>query len=280
LNNEISLTISHEELVFILKLMKWPLILGVGEEPLPGLNDEQMDAVMRAAGHSLLARRLVAPAEEGKVLVERLLAALLAPCVAPQFSLIISHSKREELLPEVRYYHATNGMLVEHAINGPALHTFTALSSSGDLQQRILAFLDLKTSVSAIVPPFKITQAALSQAVSDVARDNGDPTTILIASGLEPKVVSVFAQDLAARRSLSNLFVIRHQETDEPRSAGFGLLESADHTWLLQPQELPNDPSIIFIKPISIGEIKDQLELLLIEFMAVSVPILNENSAL
>jgi hypothetical protein len=229
-----SLTLSHEELVLILQLMKWPMILGVGKEPFPGLPQEQVRAMLRTAGHGLQARQLVAVSEEQKIQVERFAVALIAPCVAPDVSVIVSRSLPGELLPQVRYFHVAQQAVVEHVVSGPGLHTFAVLSDVAQLRERMLACLDVAAGPAPAALEARLAQETLNQAMA-AARDSGEgaAASVLAKQGMPQETAKLLARTLASHQATLAIMFIRHGSPENNRSTGFGLIEGIESTWFL-----------------------------------------------
>lgn len=253
-----SLTLSHEEVVLLLRLLGAPTMPGIGENPLTGLTPEQSQLVLSSAERSLKARQIITVNADNSINVERFALALVGPCVMPELSVIATCNLKSRP-PEPLYFHLAQRMVVEHAITGPGLHTFAALLNRQVLLERLVSFLYLQSQIQLTTSTGTISVKLLGQAVELAGEGNIDTTTILREGGLSDELSSILSKDLANLLANLGVVVINHQLEGNDHIKGISLLASTRTIWQLNNVSEPGE-SIISIQSVSATEIKTQLE--------------------
>ena len=135
--------LGHEELAYMLILMRAKTLPGLEEDLLKGLDDRQKEAVLGASERSLVARGIIRIEEgENKVEIDPLTLSLLGTCVYPQRTSSLTVIDKGGNV-DGRYYHARDSFLVEHSFPGTGVHEFTVSNSEKAMEERILRFIAL-----------------------------------------------------------------------------------------------------------------------------------------
>lgn len=229
-----SLTFSHEEIVLLLGLLRVPTMPGIGTEPFAGLSPEQTRLLLGSAERSLQARGLLRWQAEGDTLhVEKFVLALLGPCCLPEFSVIVTRGPKDGL-PETVYVHAAQTMIVEHAVTGPALHTFAAFRSWDEVMPRLLAFLDVQDAEAAPSLEGTISEDLLGRATQTADREGAPAATALLErEGIPAALAGLLARGLQQRKTNLALAAVDHRQGDTPVSA-FVLTMGGGGLWLFK----------------------------------------------
>lgn len=254
-----SLTLSHEEVVLLLRLLEAPTMPGVGENPLAGLTPEQSQLLLSSAERSLKARQIITVNADNSINVERFALALVGPCVMPELSVIATRTLKNHP-PEPLFFHMAQHMVVEHAISGPGLHTFAALLDRQVLLECLVEFLHLQSQTRLTTSSGRISVTLLRQAIELAGESGVDTTTMLRKGGLSDELSSILSEDLSNPLVNLGLVVIDHRlKGNEQHIKGLSLLASTRTNWQLNNVSKPGE-SIISIQSLSAVEIKAQLE--------------------
>ncbi len=256
----ISLTFSQEEVVLLLKLFGAPTIPGLGEDPLAGLPKEHVQLILSSAERSLKARQILSVATDEKITIDRLVLALLGPCVTPEFSLIANRTRRNNL-PETLYFHAAQAMKVEHAITGPGLHTFTALIGQEILLDHLGKFLNLDSQPAQESISGNISANSLRDAIQAFEQGATAMTAILQGGGASTGLATALGSDLETFVAISAVVGIQHLPEGKMDMQRFAFFECENTLWELGS----TDDQVFHLNSLSAKQAKEKLKEMMVE---------------
>jgi hypothetical protein len=258
-NPEISL--SQEELIYLLILLKTPTIPGLERQPMGVLEPEQVSLLMASAERSLMARGFIHPKADKTVGVDQIVLALVGTCAVPELSVLLTASfggKKQV----GQFYHASQAMAVEHAIVKPGVHRFTAFHAVPDFVPRIVEFFRLSPTSAPTRESISLPQKTYQKAAQIAPTVTAEAASLLSFIGLKSEVAEALARTLAKPVSNSAIVVIRHSTENAPTSAGFAILEGTTGLWLLQPK-LDNRTLMVNLDPATPAEVLKRTKALL-----------------
>lgn len=222
--------LGRDEFFFLLSLFRPTAILAVGN-PYTGLSREDTEICMARARESLGKQRHITVTGDGGVVVERILAGLVATCAFPDVSLIATHTDGQGL-QDVRFAHFTSHLIAEDAVLPSGDHRLTGLLPSA-VTERIVTQFQLNGQLAAPGEPCVLGQDTL-EAAWGIACASGPPAAAmrLRGAGLSAENAVLLGEALAAPLSNSALAIARLSERQPGRSLGF--LRASSGLWLLR----------------------------------------------
>jgi hypothetical protein len=252
-----SLTLSHEELVLLIKLFGAKTIPGLPADSLPGLPEEHVNLLLASAERNLRARGLLFISPKGKISVERFALALLGSCVAPEFSAIGVRARKGNRIDMV-YYHAAQMMTVEHLVTGPGLHTFAMLKDRQNLFNRLVRFVNLDAQTLHPAPGGQLNASTLTQAIQAVDQGPAVIKAVLTSEGAEPVFVNQFARDLVDLEAITNVTAVHHMADGQVSIQRYSFIECAKALWeYVETGQSEN--CLVDLKTVSGGVAKNRL---------------------
>jgi hypothetical protein len=254
-NPEISL--SQEELIYLLMLMKTTSIPGLEAQPMVNLGKEQTNLLLAAAERSLLARGFI-HIENGKTVgIDQVILALVGTCAMPEYSVLVSTSFGRSK-QQSQFFHAAQKMAVEHTITRPGLHHFIALKKTMDFLPRIKIFLRLSNQPAAPGSSIQLSPDTFQKAGDMAIQSQSDAIALLQTLGIDHQNAERLAVALAGPVSNSSVVAIEFAKSDHPTPKGMALLEGSKGIWSMQFQS-QNGSSIVNLVPTSADEVYDKL---------------------
>jgi hypothetical protein len=252
-----SLTLSHEELILLLKLFGARTIPGLPSNPFPGLPEEQVNLLIASAERNLRARGLLFVSPEGKITVERFVLALLGPCVAPEFSCVALRARKGGQVDLV-YFHAAQMMTVEHIVSGPGLHTFAALKDRQAMFNRLVAFVNLDGQPLRQAPAGQVSAGALTQGIQAAVQEIPSVQNLLASGAQESEFHRSLAEDLSQFAATSRVVAIQHTIDGQVTAQNYAFIESSHALWEFT-ETGDTEASLVDLKPVSGGAAKNRL---------------------
>jgi hypothetical protein len=260
----ITTVLGREELALLLHIFHAPTLLGLDENPLEGMTEEQAAAAMVTAERALRARGLIRILEkENRIEVEPITMALVGSCLQPLYSVRISVQFQGEDL-RTRYYHIARHLTVEHASPETGLHEFTGVAEVKDMVPRMLAFLRLGDQVAPACAEGRVRESVLSQARDLAGSGNaGAARAALVQDGLAEGTSQALVETLADPLSNSSAIRVEYGEPRSQQVRGFSLLEGRNGLWLLVPEEMGDENPEVMLQPVTASAAHSRLEALL-----------------
>ena len=208
------LTISQEELYFLLVLLKSRGIPGMEGIFEPDASEIERTHLLDAARRALVARNLLTLHLDGRVTMDDFSLAVIGTCVRPLYSVIMENTGLDR--SSGVFWHAIQGLLVEHTIPQQGIHRFRALPADTDLVRRLAGAAEVKLRDEAgQMEEGVVMQEALDRA-RKTARDAGNETAgieALMQGGMPLPAAKKLAAILARTEASTTVAFVRHSYT-------------------------------------------------------------------
>ncbi len=205
------LTISQEELYFLLVLLKSRGIPGMEGIFEPDATEIERTHILDAARRALVARNIVTIHPDGRVTMDDFSLAVIGTCVRPLFSVIMENTGLDR--SSGVFWHAIKGLIVEHTIPQQGIHRFRALPADTDLVCRLIGAAEVKLRDEAgLVEEGVVMQEAFERA-RKTARDGGDEAAgseALKQGGLSIQAAKKLAAILAGTEASTTVAFVHH----------------------------------------------------------------------
>lgn len=183
---QLSVILSRDEVMVILKLIGAVTLPGLEEEPIPGLTAEQQALALIIAERALRARGLAMITDEGKLLVQAAVLRLVGICVLATRSVFVTTVASETGAARQLIAHPHDGSWVLHERPSPTLHSFQLTEGTTRLVEAITAITEWPTTYSEQKWMLELTNDLL-ESVGKLARDGNRVAAVhgLVAAGNE-----------------------------------------------------------------------------------------------
>lgn len=261
-NGVLTFSLSQEELFVVLATLDVDYLLGLDNDILVELDENQINLLIGGAERALTARGLTREdAENGRVIDDRILA-IVSVCAKPD-STVICTVNWPERVPEALFFHSAMGMHVLHTIPLPGVHQFTTVPEPTKGAQALLSSLPLNDLVLEDCPGGQLKEAALTQARTLAGEKEADKMRAsLQESTLPDKTAEALAATLETLAAGVTLISLQDQQL-EVKSNGFSLLVGDNGNWILRPSGVLGEDRMIDIAPASRADIACELKSLI-----------------
>ncbi|GAP15463.1 hypothetical protein LARV_03251 [Longilinea arvoryzae] len=209
------LTVSQEELYFLLVLLKARRIPGLEGIFEPDATEQERTHLLDAARRALVARGLVTLQVDGRATMDEFALAVVGTCVRPLYSVIMENTGLDR--SNGVFWHGIKSLIVEHSIPQEGIHRFRALPADSDLVRRFMGASEVHLSEDA--GPMEeglVMQSAFDKA-RQVCRDAGDEAAggeVLMQGGLSSQAAEKLAAILAGAENSTTVAFMRHAYPD------------------------------------------------------------------
>lgn len=245
---QLSVTLSREELSFLLFLLKSTSILGFDDDPLDKLSGENAALTYAHAERSLRARDLVMIDADGKVVVRESLMLMVGTCAYPEF-LIAAHSFPSNGTPSRMFWNGRSGVLVSHERPDAPLHRLSFIKGRGSLYQEILSFVGLKFKDKPNYNEFKISNSELKKAREVAPESLLKAKNILLTSGVPETTADEVATTLNANYIVTTFHVLISQDVGGAKRDAYTFLVGKTSAWL----SIASDEENFVLKPVGVS---------------------------
>lgn len=135
-----SLTLTRDELLAFLAIMGASTINGLGDDPLAGLSEAEIETRLNSGEQSLLNRGLIEPQGADNVALDDALVALVGGAVIPEATFLLTQTQPDGLT-DPHYFDATPELLVEHYSPRAGIYMFNHLPDPQSLVYRVETLL-------------------------------------------------------------------------------------------------------------------------------------------
>ncbi|HMR67916.1 MAG TPA: hypothetical protein PKE64_28225 [Anaerolineae bacterium] len=253
-NTHLSVVLSRDEVLAILRLVNLSDIPGLGEEPIPGLSPEQQALSLIVAERGLRARGLAVIDAEGRLRLHSDVLRMLGVCAAPSLSLYVTLTALPAGEVKQLIAHLREDTWVLQTRPEPVLHAFMQLDNWPQVLQQLRAFCQwpspspknnfhltiptetLKT-VQELVAEAKLNEANHQIIEAGNSLDDAAKLTTLLS---QPHIVTVIQQvsikstDSVAIQSVTLLY---GNDSDFLVARQLGGAEAKDGMTTIQPIE-------------------------------------------
>lgn len=244
----ISLRVSREELAAVLNLLDIPSLLGLGENFLEGLHENEQTLVLAAGRHALRARGWMeeqVDTDDGalRLVVDPTLLAVVGECSRAAVVTVVNRYGSTPP-PTVWYIHQGTHLRVIHRIVASGVHEFVGTVNPTELKQMVLSIFPFAQGNGAAPDAddhlsFRLAQTTLDEAIAAMREEQ--PTraeATLQRAGLDSLTSAAFStalQGVVANSMLARLNLAGGATGDGPAAQSFSLIETVDAAWMLRP---------------------------------------------
>lgn len=255
-----SVTLSREELLAVLDVLRATTIPGLEREPSGSLTPEQEAFALVVARRALLARNLAQVQPDGAFLLHRELLRAIGTCAYAQNSILVYHWSAGEQAPRTLFGHMRGDDVVTHARPGPVVHRFTLLPSRRELVEQVLAFCEVKDATQATVLDFLVPRQEFADARQLAGVGNtGAATDTLVTSGLPAEDAAKLVAAWAASPRVSALQTVTQQGNQPAQTQEFTLLQDGRYIWWIAPQADAGPKGPLHVRTMSVQAVRDLL---------------------
>ena len=236
-----SLTLTHNELLVILRLFGVESMNGLTAEPLTGLDDRQIAERLNGGEVTLVSRGLLQYQDDDTAILDDALLAFVGASVFPDSILLISETHTDGTNIPV-YFNATSQLMVEHVSPKPGVYVFTHIPDPGLLRQRVQ--MVLQTLVSEARPGASHDLPIEDRVLADVlahARQNRpvEASHLLEAAAWPAAAIQLFVDDLATATIWTGVVATGLRDSAEPDSQSVMVIRGTSSCWLLEQSSDP-----------------------------------------
>lgn len=260
----ITIRLGSEELLTAMHLLRIKSLPGMGENPVPALDDPHGALVLSAGLNSLRAREWVkSPQNEGDpVIIDSTVMALVVTCANAPLALLINRVPLAAA-PQALYLHFGAQLAVMHTIPEPGVHAFSATVSPAEAVTWAAEALHLGEQPAPATPAFQMTEKTF-EAFTEALRNNQNEAlyAMLEQAGLNRAGAEAAVTFMREMQANSMVAAVRMDPANpEASGAGFSLIESPGGFWKLRA--LVQDPDLmIAIEPAAAAACRAELEAL------------------
>jgi len=258
------LTLSHEEVLSALGILRLPLPLGLGENPTAGYTEETLNIAMTVALGSLMAHALADRQGEDFVLAADINAHLIVAVLAESCLLVNGDAHG---MSSTAYYYINDGSVLGHTSPKERVHRF-------EFKAGIAAAID--ESLQEIIPyagvqsgfAFEIDPMALSIAVEALtAGQSLSASSIMRQVGVDQPTIAAFIGSLGLKPVRYAFMAISGLRTPEPTMHSLVVIQGVEATWCARSLQSPAG-EMLSVTVVSRDELALQLAELTQELVA------------
>lgn len=176
---EPTLTLSQEELYFLLVLLKSRRIPGMEGIFDVDASDSERTHLLDAARRALVARGLVTLQVDGRATMDEFTLAVIGTCVRPLFSVMMENTALDR--SSGVFWHGITGLIVEHTLPQQGIHRFRALPAGTDLVSLIVGAAEVYPSETNLpLAEVRLMEEAFARA-RKASRDEADEEAARVA---------------------------------------------------------------------------------------------------
>lgn len=218
--NRIEIQLSHEEILYLISLLKTGTLPGLGENPLEAYPENERDIMLRSGFNSLQARGLVQyQAETKTVTLDSVLLALFSTCAMPRKTLFFSRIPVHSA-PVAIYFHEKDRLFVSHRAVPGLIHIFNGLFEHQAVQEAIFAELTFENGTDSTFPDIQTTSNRFDGLLELLLQEKREEAkTLCIESGLAPRVAESLIESLDSMTANATLLATWF-ETDRSVKSG------------------------------------------------------------
>lgn len=262
-------SLSQEELLYLLRLLKIPTLPGISPKAWSEIPDSDFAVMLGAGERSLQARELLR-LEGDQWVLEVTVAGILGFCLRPTYGLLVKRTVLGEDLAQSVIYHLSARLhLKHHAING--VHHFTLFPDSAAVFENIQNMIlgdDMNEASEYHEVEFEVpTPALLLTAIGRHTESESDTINRLQQLGMSGPVVTELTRIMRHELVSTSIVGVWRTPEDETPPTTFGILQSANQWWLLTTKQLDSVEPKYLINSIRFDMLREYLSETLAKFL-------------
>lgn len=208
---EPTLTLSQEELYFLLVLLKSRRIPGMEGIFDVDATERERTNLLDAARRALVARGLLTLQVDGRATMDEFTLAVIGTCVRPIFSVMMENTALDR--SNGIFWHGIRGLIVEHTLPQQGIHRFRPMPGDTDLVKRIVDAAEVSPAeAGALVDEVVVMEDAFTRA-RKASRDEVDEKAACEAleqGGVPEQTAEKLAAILAQAETSTTVAFSRH----------------------------------------------------------------------
>jgi len=253
----LTITLSREELLAVLAVLRATTIPGLEREPSGELTPEQEAFALVVARRALLARELAQLRADGEFLLHRAVLTAVGVCAYAQDSILVYHWPAGAQAPAQLFGHARGTDAVVHTCPQPVLHRFTLLASRDELVEQVLTFCEFRETQPAANLDFIVPRQAFADARSLATRGDAPAAqALLMQDGVSEPAAAALVTTLTAAPRVSVLQVLTQANDQTVRTREFTLIQDQKTAWWMAPMFAGEAKAPVRVKTITGNEMR------------------------
>ncbi|HYF64482.1 MAG TPA: hypothetical protein VD886_16780 [Herpetosiphonaceae bacterium] len=246
-----SLTLTHNELLVILRLFGVESMNGLTAAPLAGLDERQVAERLNGGEATLVSRGLLQHQDDDTAILDDALLAFVGASVFPDAILLVSETRRDGTNIPV-YFNAATALMVEHVSPRPGIYVFTHIPDSALLRQRVRMIAQgiLGEAPAPAEHAVSIGDQDLADVLAQVrANDQAGAMQLLEQAGWPQAAIRPFVADLATATIVTGVAATGLRDADQPDSQSIMIVRGATACWLID-QHAAGDPAMLRVRAV------------------------------
>jgi hypothetical protein len=205
------LTLSQEELYFLLVLLKSRRIPGMEGIFDPDASERERTNLLNAARRALVARGLVTLHVDGRATMDEFTLAVIGTCVRPVYSVMMENTALDR--SSGIFWHAIPSLIVEHTIPQQGIHCFRALPADTNLVRRMEDAAEVKPRADSGLPKESVVMQEAFDQARKASRDAGDKqasSAALVQGGMSEAAAEELTAVLSDTEASTTVAFVRH----------------------------------------------------------------------
>lgn len=241
-----SLTLTHNELLVILRLFGVESMNGLTAEPLAGLDERQIAERLNGGEATLVSRGLLQYQDDDTAILDDALLAFVGASVFPDSLMLVSETRMDGTNVPV-YFNATPQLMVEHISPRPGIYVFTHIPDRALLRQRVRMIVQGLLDDPQPAPGYELSlgDQTLAEVLAEVRQNNPVKAIRLLEQAAWPAdAIQAFAADLATATIWTGVIATGLRGAEQPDSQSIMVMRGATCRWLIE-QQAGDDPSAL-----------------------------------
>lgn len=253
----IQLSLSREELVFVLDVLQAKFLPGLDEDPEGEVGKEQQALVKRTVRRTLQARELLRVRANGEYALHNTLLRAVGVCAYPQTTIFVYHWAPGESVPARIFCHIRGRDGVIHERPDPVIHRFSVVSAAA-VAQSVLDICGVQPAKESSEQEMSVENQVFLQA-RQFATDGKikEANQLFIGAGASPKLAEDFVGSLAGVSAISILQVVK-QDGQAHSKQDVTLVQNGVHNWIVQPFTSETD-SPLLVRSLHVERLREIL---------------------
>ena len=253
----LTVTLSREELLAVLDLLRAPTIPGLDREMSGEPTPEQEAFALVVARRALLARGLAQMQANGEFLLHQGLLKSVGTCAFARASILAYYWPAGAQVPERIFGHVRGGDTVAHTRPATVLHRFTGLPTKDALVEHVLAFCKFDASPPMIAFDFTVSRQGFADARQFTQAENAAAATaLLVQEGVPNAAAASLVTAWAAAPRISVFQTLTQQGNQAVRTREFTLIQDGQTAWWVAPTPGAGAKTPVRVKTASSDEIR------------------------
>ncbi len=260
MTDQIKITLSHDELLYILQVLRLPTLPGLPSDLMDNLTVDAYQQLLGSAERSLNARGYI-QIENERLVVESALVGIIGFCAgAPNTVRLVRTDLSGNSVGVV--YHFSQTLKIKHHTNR-GVHYFTFLPDNETAIKDMAQEMRGNASVAShLKPPLALHIPAAALLIASVTRLQAINEKALVEglakNGLTVQdaqaIIQILRYEVIASVSVG-IWQLPHEAIQEPKEENFGLLFTQQGWYALHSVAGENEKTLYYMEPLATNEL-------------------------